>query len=53
MSIIQPSAKPRFRFSHQGEKMDAYRIDRFGSVDGVVLRGGFPKPGHAARALAR
>jgi len=47
VSIIQPSAKPRFRFSHQGEKMDAYRIDRYGSVDG------FPKPGHAARALAR
>jgi hypothetical protein len=25
--------------------MDAYRIDRFGSVDGVVLRGGFPQAG--------
>ena len=38
--------KPRFRFSHQGKKMEAYRIDRFGSVDGIVLRSNEdPRPG--------
>jgi len=31
----------RFRYNHEeGKKMDAYRIDRFGSVDGIVLRSG-------------
>jgi NADPH:quinone reductase-like Zn-dependent oxidoreductase len=45
-SMIRPSAKTRFRFSHQGRKMEAYRIDRFGSVDGIVLRSSEdPRPG--------
>src|SRR5882724_8852261 len=44
--MIRPSAKRCFRFSHQGEKMEAYRIDRFGSVDGIVLRSSEdPRPG--------
>src|SRR5271166_5776869 len=37
-SMIRPPAV-RFRFSDQRRKtMEAYRIDRFGSVDGIVLR---------------
>ena len=32
--------------SEGGEKMEAYRIDRFGSVDGIVLRSNEdPRPG--------
>jgi hypothetical protein len=43
--MIRPSATP-FPVQHQGEKMEAYRIDRFGSVDGIVLRSSEgPRPG--------
>jgi hypothetical protein len=35
-----------FPGGHDGEKMEAYRIDRFGSVDGIVLRSSEdPRPG--------
>jgi D-arabinose 1-dehydrogenase-like Zn-dependent alcohol dehydrogenase len=45
-SMIRPLPKPHFRLSHQGGTMEAYRIDRFGSVDGIVLRSSEdPRPG--------
>src|ERR1700757_700155 len=31
-------SEARFRPSHREERMQAYRIERFGSVDGIVLR---------------
>jgi len=35
-----PTSAGRFRFSQPSEEenMEAYRIDRFGTVDGIVLR---------------
>src|SRR5260370_40416040 len=39
-------ARSRFRPSHREEKMEAYHIERFGSVDGIVLRSSKdPRPG--------
>src|ERR1700730_18722361 len=39
-------SEARFRPSHQEERMEAYHIERFGSVDGIVLRPGEePRPG--------
>jgi Alcohol dehydrogenase GroES-like domain len=37
-SIILALARSRFRPSYREERMEAYRIERFGSVDGIVLR---------------
>src|SRR5271169_5331376 len=43
--MIRPSATP-FPVQPPGEKMDAHRIDRFGSIDGIVLRSSEdPRPG--------
>jgi hypothetical protein len=45
-SIIPALARPRFRPSHREERMEAYHIERFGSVDGIVLRSSEdPRPG--------
>src|SRR6267154_1568707 len=39
-------ARSHLRVSHEGERMEAYRVDRFGSVDGIVLRSSEdPRPG--------
>jgi Alcohol dehydrogenase GroES-like domain len=39
-------ARSHFRVNHEGERMEAYRIERFGSVDGIVLRSSDdPRPG--------
>src|SRR5258707_2091442 len=39
-------ARSHLRVSHEGERMEAYRIDRFGSVDGIALRTSEdPRPG--------
>jgi hypothetical protein len=38
--------KPISAANREGERMEAYRIDRFGSVDGIVLRSSEnPRPG--------
>src|SRR5260370_36183069 len=39
-------ARSRFRPSHREERMEDYHIERFGSVDGIVLRSSKdPRPG--------
>src|SRR5467141_4186832 len=45
--MIRRSTKPAFPAQQQEEiKMEAYRIERFGSVDGIVLRSSEdPRPG--------
>ena len=45
-SVVRPSAKERFGPATRRGKMEAYRIDRFGSVDGIVLGSSEdPRPG--------